>query len=117
MKSIKTLIISGAVTLVMALPLSGMAKGHKHDVQINAASVCVAKAHIEGQSTRDIGKKYCVKEIKTCISMIKSIVAQVDVDDPKNVLVLKARGLGPACKALAAQCKQTDCFSNLTPSS
>ena len=35
----------------------------------------------------------------------------------KNVLVLKARGLGPACKALAAQCKQTDCFSNLTPSS
>ena len=124
MKSIKTLIISGAVTLAMAIPLSGIAgkhcKHHKHlSGDSHVAHACIMQNVKTKTPSKRIVKAYCAVNDSGCATMVTGIINERrDTNFSAQMLaVIKGKNVSTACKAVAAACKKNNCLSAYTPSS
>ena len=119
MKSIKTLIISGAVTLAMALPLSGMAKGHSQQGNHNngdrvAAKACIIQHVKSGKSSSVIQKAYCVQSNSECLSKVNVLIqkAQALNLSSEMVVAIKDKCADTVCNKVSAACKKNSCMSS-----
>ena len=117
MKSIKTLIISGAVTLAMALPLSGMAMNHKHSKHHGdreAAKACIFKHVQSGKSSKIIRKAYCVNSDSDCLSKVNDLIqkAQGLNFSPEMVVAITAKCVDTVCNKVSVACKMNNCMSD-----
>ena len=125
MKSIKTLIISGAVTLVMALPLSGMAAGHKHGKQLSGdqqvAKLCIMQNVLNNVPAQRIVRAYCAQDDGVnCAGTVTGIINERLGSDltPQMLAVAKAKEARNACIRVAKACKTNNCLKGYwTPSS
>ena len=119
MKSIKTLIISGAVTLAMALPLSGMAMDHSPQGKLNkgdqvAAQACIIQLVKSDKSSSVIQNAYCDGSDKSCSDMVKKLIKQagkLSLSREMTVAV-KANSASMACSGVAVACKKNSCMSS-----
>ena len=127
MKSMKTLIISGAVTLAMALPLSGIAAkdcihgkhhGHHHGDH-HVAQACIMQNVKTKTPSKRIVKAYCAANDSGCATMVTGIINEKrDTNFSAQMLaVIKGKNVSKACKAVAAACKKNNCLSDYAPSS
>ena len=119
MKSIKTLIISGAVTLAMALPLSGMAMDHSPQGKLNkgdqvAAKACIIQHVKSGKSSSVIRNAYCAESDNKCLSKVSDLIqkAQGLNLSSEMVVVIKDKCADTVCNKVSAACKKNSCMSS-----